>query len=214
MWPAGIPPIFQRSMTVPLHSPNNRHLMPAVRAVQGGCERVYQTTGHLPCVLSHTVPQGQTMTQKFTRTVSTWLDLSLNVCITVMLHEHHGVLNHWQFNWLFNRLLVLTSIMKPILCITGPLCEGNPSHCWIPLTNGFPSQRASNVFQCHGAIIDFLTLLTTRNEKDPRNHAMGLWYKCQNNLPESEPIFHICSWIDKINMPQLQNTFKSRHVSN
>ena len=38
MWPVGISTVFQRSLTVPLHSPNGRQ-MPAVRAVQGDCER-------------------------------------------------------------------------------------------------------------------------------------------------------------------------------
>ena len=38
--PVGIPTILQRPLTVPLHSPNGR-LLPAVRAVQGDCERVY-----------------------------------------------------------------------------------------------------------------------------------------------------------------------------
>ena len=45
-WPMGIPTIFQTPMTVlgtvPLHSPNGRQV-PAVRAVQGDCERVYLT---------------------------------------------------------------------------------------------------------------------------------------------------------------------------
>ena len=36
-WPVGIPTVFQTPVTVPLHSPNGR---PAVRAVQGDCERV------------------------------------------------------------------------------------------------------------------------------------------------------------------------------
>ena len=36
----GITTIFQRSLTVSLHSPNGRQ-MPAIRAVQGDCERVY-----------------------------------------------------------------------------------------------------------------------------------------------------------------------------
>ena len=40
MWPMGISTVFQRALTVPFHSPNSRH-MPAVRAVQGDCERVY-----------------------------------------------------------------------------------------------------------------------------------------------------------------------------
>ena len=35
------PPYFQRALTVPLRSPNGRQ-MPAVRAVQGGCERVWE----------------------------------------------------------------------------------------------------------------------------------------------------------------------------
>ena len=38
-WPVGIPTVFQTSVTVPLHCPNGRQL-PAVRAVQGDCERV------------------------------------------------------------------------------------------------------------------------------------------------------------------------------
>ena len=41
--PVGISTAFQTPVTVPLHSPNGRQ-MPAVRAVQGDCERVY--TGH------------------------------------------------------------------------------------------------------------------------------------------------------------------------
>ena len=39
-WPVWISTIFQRSLTVPLHSLNGRQI-PAVSAVQGGCERVY-----------------------------------------------------------------------------------------------------------------------------------------------------------------------------
>ena len=39
MWPVGISTDFQTPLTVPLHSPNGRQ-MPAVRAVQGDCERV------------------------------------------------------------------------------------------------------------------------------------------------------------------------------
>ena len=38
-WPVGIPIVFQTLVTVPLHSPDSRR-MPAVRAVQGDCERV------------------------------------------------------------------------------------------------------------------------------------------------------------------------------
>ena len=40
MWPVGTPTIFQTPVTVPLHSPNGRQ-MPAIRAVQWDCERVY-----------------------------------------------------------------------------------------------------------------------------------------------------------------------------
>ena len=39
-WPVGIPTVLQIPVTVPLHCPNDRQL-PAVRAVQGDCERVY-----------------------------------------------------------------------------------------------------------------------------------------------------------------------------
>ena len=39
----GIPNVFQTQVTVPLHSPNSRQL-PAVRVVQGDCERVYLST--------------------------------------------------------------------------------------------------------------------------------------------------------------------------
>ena len=38
--PVGISTVFQRPLTVPLHSPNGRQ-MPAVRVVQGDCEGVY-----------------------------------------------------------------------------------------------------------------------------------------------------------------------------
>ena len=38
--PVGILTIFQRPLTVPLHSPDGRQL-PAIRAVQGDCETVY-----------------------------------------------------------------------------------------------------------------------------------------------------------------------------
>ena len=41
----GISTVCQWSLTVPLHSPNGRHL-PAVRAVQGDCERVYLSSWH------------------------------------------------------------------------------------------------------------------------------------------------------------------------
>ena len=39
-WPVGIPTVFHTSVTVPLHCPNGRQL-PAARAVQRDCERVY-----------------------------------------------------------------------------------------------------------------------------------------------------------------------------
>ena len=45
----GISTIFQRPLTVPLHSPDGRHL-PAVRAMQGDCETVYW----LHAQISHT----------------------------------------------------------------------------------------------------------------------------------------------------------------
>ena len=44
-WPVGISIIFQRPLTVSLHSPYGRQ-MPAIRAVQGDCERVYTITSH------------------------------------------------------------------------------------------------------------------------------------------------------------------------
>ena len=53
----GISTIFQRPYTVPFHSPNGRHL-PAIRAVQAGCERVYPgcaydpATPHSPLTLN------------------------------------------------------------------------------------------------------------------------------------------------------------------
>ena len=40
-WQMGISTILTRPLTVPLHSPCGRQ-MPAVRAVQGDCERVYK----------------------------------------------------------------------------------------------------------------------------------------------------------------------------
>ena len=40
MQPVGIPTVFCKALTVPLHSPNGRQ-MPAIKAVQGDCERVY-----------------------------------------------------------------------------------------------------------------------------------------------------------------------------
>ena len=40
--PMGIPTVLQTPVTVPLHSPNSRQ-KPAVRAVQGDCERVYRS---------------------------------------------------------------------------------------------------------------------------------------------------------------------------
>ena len=40
-WPVGILTVFQTPVTVPLHCPNDRQL-PAVRTVQGDCERVYE----------------------------------------------------------------------------------------------------------------------------------------------------------------------------
>ena len=45
-WTVGISTVFQRPLTVPLHSPNGRQ-MPAVSAVQGDCGRVCQSTGRL-----------------------------------------------------------------------------------------------------------------------------------------------------------------------
>ena len=54
---------------------------------------------------------------------------------------HNGcdrVLNHWHLDCLLNRLFRRRSKKTSKLCVTG-LCEGNP-----PVTDGFPSQRASN----------------------------------------------------------------------
>ena len=45
-WPVGIPTVIQTPVTVPLYCPNGRQL-PAVRTVQGDCERVY---GDRQCV--------------------------------------------------------------------------------------------------------------------------------------------------------------------
>ena len=44
-WTVGISIIFQRPLTVPLHSPDGRQL-PAVRAVQGDCGSVYALPYH------------------------------------------------------------------------------------------------------------------------------------------------------------------------
>ena len=43
LWLAGIPTVFQTPVTVPLHSLHSAsgRQMPAVRVVQGDCERVY-----------------------------------------------------------------------------------------------------------------------------------------------------------------------------
>ena len=45
-WPVGIPTIFQTPVTAHLHCPNGR---PAVRAVQGNCERVYSSHSQIAC---------------------------------------------------------------------------------------------------------------------------------------------------------------------
>ena len=61
MWPAvGIPTVFQTPVTVPLRSPNGRQ-MPAVRAVQGDCERVYKPCGVCSLLFVHWIdhdPEG------------------------------------------------------------------------------------------------------------------------------------------------------------
>ena len=58
--------------------------------------------------------------------------------ITVPSHGYYGVSNHRQLPCLFNRLYRRTSKERSKLRVTG-FCEGNP-----PVTDGFPSQRASN----------------------------------------------------------------------
>ena len=54
-------------------------------------------------------------------------------------NEHDGVSNHQHHDCLLNPLFRHRSKKTSKLCITG-LCKGNP-----PVTNEFPTQRASNV---------------------------------------------------------------------
>ena len=54
----------------------------------------------------------------------------------VFSHEHQGVLNHWQFNSLFNSLYMSNKTSK--IHITGPLWEESTDTI-------FPPQRAINV---------------------------------------------------------------------
>ena len=54
-------------------------------------------------------------------------------------NEHDGVSNHRRLDCLLNRLFRCRSKKTSKLSITG-LCEGN-----LPVTGGFPSQRASNI---------------------------------------------------------------------
>ena len=49
-WAVGIPTVFQTPVTVPMHNPKQWQAMPAVRAVQGDCERVYYYTDTLSLV--------------------------------------------------------------------------------------------------------------------------------------------------------------------
>ena len=51
-WPVGIPNILQTPVRVPLLSPNGRHL-PAVRTVQGDCERVYPLYGTADALMAY-----------------------------------------------------------------------------------------------------------------------------------------------------------------
>ena len=46
-WSVGISTVLQRSLKVPLHDPNDR-LLPAVRAMQGDCQRVHNGVTSLP----------------------------------------------------------------------------------------------------------------------------------------------------------------------
>ena len=50
----GISTIFQKPLTVPLHSPNGRHLL-AIRAVQGDCEIVQVSHKEKPSNHYHVV---------------------------------------------------------------------------------------------------------------------------------------------------------------
>ena len=54
-WLVGIPTVFLRPLTVPLHSPNGTQ-MPAVRAVQEDCETVFSKRG---LVCSQASPQSR-----------------------------------------------------------------------------------------------------------------------------------------------------------
>ena len=57
--------------------------------------------------------------------------------ITVTSYEHDGVSNHQQFHCLFNRLSRCPPKKISKLIVTGPWEEN------LPVTDGFPSQRAS-----------------------------------------------------------------------
>ena len=53
-WPVGISTVFEMPLTVPLHSPNGRHL-PAIKAVQGDCETVSDSFGQQTDIEVHVI---------------------------------------------------------------------------------------------------------------------------------------------------------------
>ena len=56
----------------------------------------------------------------------------------VTSHKGYGISNHWQFDYLCNSLLKLTTENPRSALLS--ICEGN-----LPVTGRFPTQRASNV---------------------------------------------------------------------
>ena len=72
--------------------------------------------------------------------------------ITMLLFQHHGVSNHWQFNCLHNRLLRLTRKISKF-CITAH-CEGNHQS---PL--GFPHKMPMMLEVFHTMMSSYLPCL-------------------------------------------------------
>ena len=56
--------------------------------------------------------------------------------ITVTSRQRHGVSNHWQFDWLFNKLYILISTKTSKFRITGPLGGESTADWWVPLAKG------------------------------------------------------------------------------
>ena len=106
MWPMGISSIFQRPLTVPLHSPNGRQ-MPAIRVVQEDCKIVYHTTVLLPTtpIFAHHTASSIAMNTTILRPYWSWNTnhilihgdrtwTQLDILLGVLHHISHTVQYH------------------------------------------------------------------------------------------------------------------------